>query len=93
MKQKKEVVMLIEVMYKDGRYGMVKPFLLDKIIASGEIIKFLRSERWVTIGVDRIRGTGNGALYKGPERRKDYSFIKLMRWYIEEFTEKETVMD
>jgi hypothetical protein len=86
LKQKKEAVMLIKVMYKDGKYGMVKPFLLDKLIASGKIVKFLRSEGWVTIDVDRIRGTGNGALYNGPERRKDYSFIKLMKWYREEFS-------
>jgi hypothetical protein len=88
VKQEKEVVMLIKVMYKDGKYGMVKPFVLDKLIASGKIIKFFRSEGWVTIGVDRIRGARNGGCYKGPERRKDYSFIKLMRWYIEEFSEK-----
>jgi hypothetical protein len=87
VKQKKEVVMLIKVMYKDGKYGMVKPFLLDKLIASGKIIKFLRSEGWATIGVDRIRGTGNGARYRGPERRKN-SFIELMRWFREEFSEK-----
>jgi hypothetical protein len=80
--------MLIEVMYQNNEYGMVKPFLLDKLIASGKIIKFLRSDGWVTIGVDRIRGARNGGCYKGPERRKDYSFIELMRWYIEEFSEK-----
>jgi hypothetical protein len=80
--------MLIEVIYQNNEYGMVKPFLLDKLITSGKIIKFLRSEGWVTIGVDRIRGTGNGAHYKGPERRGNYSFIELMRWYMEEFSEK-----
>jgi hypothetical protein len=88
VKQKKEVVMLIKVMYKDGKYGMVKPFLLDRLIVSGKIIKFLRSEGWIVIGVDRIRGAGDGGCYQGPERRKDYSFIKFMRWYIEEFSNK-----
>jgi PAS domain S-box-containing protein len=59
--------LLIEVMYQNNEYGKVNPFLLDKMIASGKIKKFLRSEKWATIGIDPIRGTGGH--YKGPERR------------------------
>src|SRR3990170_7946549 len=59
--------MLIKVMYQNNEYGTVNPFLLDKLIASGKIKKFLRSSGWVTIGVDPIRGTDGH--YKGPERR------------------------
>ncbi len=59
--------MLIKVMYQNNEYGMVNPFLLDKLIASGKIKKFLRSEGWATIGIDPIRGTGGH--YKGSERR------------------------
>ncbi len=59
--------MLIRVMYKDNKYDMVKPFSLDKLIMSGRIKKFLRSEGWATIGVDPIRG--HSGSYEGQERR------------------------
>ena len=78
--------MLIKVMYKNNEYAMVKPFLLDKLISSDKIIKFLRSEGWVTIGIDDIRVSDYR--YKGPERRKN-SFHELLRWCREEFIEKE----
>jgi hypothetical protein len=78
--------MLIKVMYKNNEYGMVKPFLLDELIASGKIAKFLRSEGWVTIGFDRIRVSDYN--YNGQERRKN-SFRELLKWYRDEFIEKE----
>ena len=78
--------MLIKVMYQNNEYGMVKPFLLDELIASGKIAKFFRSEGWVTIGVDRIRVTDYR--YNGPERRKN-SFLELLKWCSEEFSKKE----
>jgi hypothetical protein len=65
---------------------MVKPFLLDELITSGKIIKFLRSEGWVTIGIDHIRVSDYR--YKGIERRKN-SFHELLIWCREEFIEKE----
>jgi hypothetical protein len=67
--------MLIKVMHKNNEYAMVKPFLLDELIASGKITKFLRSDRWVTIGIDDIRVSDYR--YKGTERRKN-SFVKLL---------------
>ncbi len=60
--------MLIRIMYKDDKYDMVKPFSLDKLIMSGKIKKFLRSEGWVTVGVDPIRGHSGGS-HEGQERR------------------------
>jgi hypothetical protein len=75
--------MLIKVIYQNGESDMVKPFLLDDIIASGKIMKFFRSGRWVTVGVDPVRG--NGSFYKGPERRKN-SLLELWKWYREEFS-------
>jgi len=78
--------MLINVMYKNNEYAMVKPFLLDELINSGKIIKFLRSEGWVTIGIDHIRVSDYR--YEGPERRKN-SFRELLKWCREEFIEKE----
>jgi hypothetical protein len=77
---------LIKVIYKNNECGMVKPFLLDELIAAGKIAKFLRAEGWVIIGSDRIRETDYR--YKGPERRKN-SFLELLKWCSEEFGEKE----
>jgi hypothetical protein len=75
--------MLIKVMYQNNESDMVKPFLLDDLVASGKITKFFRSGGWVTIGVDPVRGNGGG-YYKGPERRKN-SLLELWRWCREEF--------
>jgi hypothetical protein len=78
--------MLIKVMYKNNEYAMVKPFLLDDLIASGKITKFFRSTGWVTIGVEPIRVSDYR--YKGAERRKN-SFSELLKWCREEFIERE----
>jgi hypothetical protein len=75
-------IMLIKVMYQNNEYGVVKPFLLDDLIDSGKIRKFLRSEGWVTLGMDRVRVSDYG--YTGPERRTN-SFRELLKWCREEF--------
>jgi PAS domain S-box-containing protein len=67
--------MLIKVLYQNNEYDVVNPLLLDKLIASGKIKKFLRSEGWATIGIDPIRGTGG--YYGGPERR-DKSLLESL---------------
>jgi hypothetical protein len=41
---------------------------LKRLIASGCVLAFRRSERWVKIGSDPVRGDG-GHEYDGPERR------------------------
>ena len=64
--------MLIRVMYFNDKYDMVNPNLLDQLIASKKIKKFLRSEGWTTIGLVPIRGTGGS--YRGPERRKALNY-------------------
>ena len=61
--------MLIKVIYQNDKYDMVKPINLDTLLFSNKIKKFLRSEGWVTVGVDKIRGSGGH--YEGPERRND----------------------
>ena len=76
-------IMLIKVVYQNNESDMVKPFLLDDLVASGKVKKFFRSDGWVTIGVDPVRG--NGGYHKGPERRKN-SLLELWRWYREEFS-------
>jgi hypothetical protein len=77
-------------MYKNNEYAMVRPFLLDGLIASGKITKFLRSEGWVTIGIDPIRVSHHR--YTGTERRRN-SFSELLKWCRSEFIEKEMQKD
>ncbi len=60
--------MIVWVQYHNSKYDMVKTSVLDELIQSGKIEKFYRSEGWVTIGVDPVRGQGGGT-YQGPERR------------------------
>lgn len=45
----------IEVVYSNGMFGFVAPRELDRLIANGEIIKFLRGGSWVYPGVDPTR--------------------------------------
>ena len=61
--------MIIRVLYQDDRHDYVPAFRLDDLIAEGKINKFYRSDGWVTIGKDPIRGMG-GSRYGGPDRRK-----------------------
>ncbi len=46
----------------------VEPALLDELIASKKIRKFLRSDGWATVGLDPMRGYGGS--YEGSERRQ-----------------------
>lgn len=59
--------MMLKVVYVNEKHDMVKDYLLDRFIETGKIRKFKRSDGWVTVGVDLIRGKGGP--YNGPERR------------------------
>jgi len=61
--------MLIRVMYLDGRYDMVKPALLDRLIEEQKLSRFLRASGWAVVGYDSLRRTRNFVDYQGPERR------------------------
>ena len=60
--------MLIRVRYSTGKVAQVPPRKLQKLIEKRKIVQFLRSNGWVTVGYDPIRGTSQGK-YIGPERR------------------------
>jgi hypothetical protein len=66
----------IEVKYQNNCYDIVPDLMLDELISSLKIKQFYRlsEERWVTVGFDRIRGTGGS--YSGPERRVEDSFLE-----------------
>jgi hypothetical protein len=72
--------MLIRVTYQNDKHDLIKPLLLDHYISSNKIKKFLRSEGWITVGTDKIRGKGGH--YEGPERRKNVEFRQEARIFL-----------
>jgi len=61
--------MLIRVEYNNNTFDMVNPAVLDDLIRSRKIRKFLRLGGWAILGVTPVRGTGGS--YNGTERRKN----------------------
>lgn len=61
--------MLIKVIYQTNEIDVVESSQLDTLISSNKIKKFLRSEGWVTVGIDPIRKESR-VNYKGSERRQ-----------------------
>jgi len=60
--------MRIPVEYLDGNFGLVDPERLEGLIQSKKIVGFRRSDQWVRVRRDPVRGDG-GINYEGPERR------------------------
>jgi hypothetical protein len=68
--------MLLRVQYPDSRYDYVDAAALDRFIVSKSIKKFFRPSEnvWVDVEREPIRGKEGiamGAIYIGPERRKN----------------------
>lgn len=66
--------MHIDVIMKDGTYHHFTPRVLDVLIETNRVMKFRRSNGWVTVGVDPVRIRSRGEFnsqngYHGPERR------------------------
>jgi hypothetical protein len=59
--------MFLRIVYVNGKYDMVKDFVLDSLITSGKVKGFLRADGWAMTDRDPIRG--RGGIYAGPERR------------------------
>ena len=60
--------MLIRVMYDDGKFDMVKPQMLDTLLASGRLTSFKRSDAWAVVGRDTLRSSRSQG-HQGIERR------------------------
>jgi hypothetical protein len=60
----------IHVVLRNGKPDSIPAFLLGSLIASGEVLQFQRSNGWVTVGKDSVRGVLAHYTYFGPERRK-----------------------
>lgn len=66
--------MLIRVVYSEFQSGKVQDYLLDSLIRQGKIIGFFRSDGYVGIGRDPVRGAGGqhpGANRRRPPTRLD----------------------
>ena len=61
--------MFIKVMYQTNEIDVVESSQLDTLISSNITKKFLRSEGWVTVGIDPTRKE-RGVSYKKSERRQ-----------------------
>lgn len=57
--------MLITVVYQDGKQDLVDPLLLNKLLASDKVKRFLRSDGWAVVGVSPMRK--NDTTYKSYE--------------------------
>jgi len=62
--------MLISVIYKNNRRGMIDEYLLDDLLKEEKIKAFRRSGGWVKVGRDPVRERWKQSGYSGPERRK-----------------------
>ena len=66
--------MLISVIYQDDTHDLVKPFLLNKLLAAGKVKRFLRSDGWAIVGISQMRsnGTTYKSYYDGERRNNPY---------------------
>jgi hypothetical protein len=60
--------MLVRILRNKGYYDYVKPQMLDRLIATEEIVSFYRTTGPVVLGVDPVRSSQSKA-YAGEERR------------------------
>ena len=67
--------MLIRVRYDEGRFDMVKPQLLDRLLENKKVTSFKRSGGWAVIGQYPIRSKHRNRNYCGPERRSCGIFL------------------
>jgi hypothetical protein len=62
--------MLIRVKYVDDRFDMVRPDILDRLLETGKVREFQRSDGWVMPGIGSLRRKGSWGGYSGPDRRR-----------------------
>lgn len=63
--------MKVMVRYDDESYDIVEDYCLEYLIRTGNITEFCRTDKWIKIGIDRIREDGlSYDKYQDQERRK-----------------------
>lgn len=60
---------LIRVELKDGSICRMAVKAFNLFLAQGKIVRFERSDGWVTVGIDPLRDMSKRTHYDGPERR------------------------
>lgn len=60
----------IQVEFNDGSYGAMSPEALDLCLRQKRLRRFRRSEGWIFVDIDPMRGTRVEQDYSGPERRR-----------------------
>lgn len=63
----------IQIVYNDGMLGFVEPQELSRLIDAGEIVKFLRNDSWIYLGVDPVRTGGSNPVPAG-KRMTDINY-------------------
>jgi hypothetical protein len=66
--KQKRYAMLIRVMYNDGRFDMIKPNMLDDLLAKLTVTSFKRTSGWAVVGRDPVRSSVRSN-YRGTDRR------------------------
>ena len=62
----------IETIISDGTHHQLTPAVLDVLLENNQVIKFRRSDGWVTVGIDPIRFKNRREscfFFDGPDRR------------------------
>ncbi len=63
--------MMIRVEYHDGQQQLVRPYLLNKLIAEKAIARFERSDGWAVLGAAPLRAM-DGRHHVAKERRAPF---------------------
>jgi len=61
---------LVLVELKEGTSCRMAKTALEIFLAHGGVTRFKRSDGWVVVGKDQLRGSQNGRAYDGVERRQ-----------------------
>lgn len=59
---------MIRIVYRTGEEDLITPKFLDILLYLGQVQMFERSDGWVVVGVDQLRGSCPSP-QTGPERR------------------------
>lgn len=62
--------MNMQVMYQNNIIGEIDSVLLNRMIDTGRIKMFMRSDGWAMVGISHMRG--DGGPYAGVDRRGRY---------------------
>lgn len=65
---------LIRVELTDGTICRMAKRAFNLFLSQGKVLRFERSDGWVIVGKDPLRGRQDHAGYQGPERREALAY-------------------